>query len=58
MESDVTTDDFIDSLGTIFGVSELKTSSSASIGSPVLVAENAFVFFSWEVESMQSQSAS
>lgn len=42
--------DMIASLGTIFGVSELRQSASQQqmVGAPVLVAEEALVFFAWQ----------
>lgn len=42
--------DMISSLGTIFGVSELRQSASVQemVGAPVLVAEQALVFFAWQ----------
>lgn len=42
--------DFIASLGEIYGVSELtvRSSTKEKHKSPVLVAENALVFLAWE----------
>lgn len=42
--------DMIASLGTIYGVSELRQSAAIQqmVGAPVLVAENALVFFAWQ----------
>jgi len=42
--------DMIASLGTIYGVSELRQSAGVQqmVGAPVLVAEQALVFFAWQ----------
>lgn len=42
--------DLIATLGTIYGVSELRQSASVQqmVGAPVLVAEQALVFFAWQ----------
>lgn len=41
--------DVVATLGTIFGVSELRQKASQQmIGAPVLVAEQALVFFAWQ----------
>lgn len=43
------TNDFIASLGTIYGVSEIRAKNSELfLGCPVLLAENAIVFFAWD----------
>lgn len=43
------TEDLINSLGTIYGVSEIKHSSNDDLSCcPVLVAENALFFFAWD----------
>lgn len=48
-------DDFIASLGSIQGVSELRMKTTDTlIGCPVLVAENAFVFFAWDERNEQA----
>lgn len=42
-------EDLISSLGTIYGVSEIKKSTSEDLSCcPVLVAENALFFFAWD----------
>lgn len=41
-------EDIIATLGTIYGVSEIRQSKEGMVGTPVLVAENAFVFFAWQ----------
>lgn len=48
-------EDFIQSLGTIYGVSELSISDKPSEKAkcPVLVAENALVFLAWEFDSRE-----
>lgn len=48
-----TNDDFVAALGNILGVSEIKRNviDERMVGCPVLVAENAFVFFAWDSEA-------
>lgn len=42
-------EDLINSLGTIYGVSEIKKTTSEDLSCcPVLVAENALFFFAWD----------
>ena len=42
-------EDLIESLGTIYGVSEIKKTTSEDLSCcPVLVAENALFFFAWD----------
>lgn len=44
-----TNEDLINSLGTIYGVSEIKKTTSEDLSCcPVLVAENALFFFAWD----------
>lgn len=46
---DTANDEFIRSLGTIYGVSEIRNKAKEDLScTPVLVAENAFVFFAWD----------
>lgn len=41
--------DMLATLGTIYGVAELRKKPAAElVGTPVLIAENALVFFAWE----------
>lgn len=50
------TDDFIASLGSIMGVSEIRARvNDGLLGCPVLVAENALVFFAWDGAAGQSE---
>lgn len=43
-----------ETLGTIYGVADLHRTAAAEqlVGTPVLMAENAFVFFAWQEESI------
>lgn len=40
--------DMLATLGTIYGVAELKKKNAEAVGTPVLIAENALVFFAWD----------
>jgi len=53
MNQEASMDDLVNSLGDIYGVSELsiKENMNKKATCPVLVAENALVFFAWEFDS-------
>ena len=49
MQNGQTAEDLINSLGTIYGVSEIKKTTTEDLSCcPVLVAENALFFFAWD----------
>lgn len=56
MLQDSNVDEFISSLGNIYGVSELtvKDNQEKKAACPVVVAENALVFLAWEYETVQN----
>jgi hypothetical protein len=54
MNQEQSADNVIDSLGDIFGVSELtvKENSDSQAACSVVVAENALVFLAWEFDGL------
>lgn len=55
-QSSTSADDLLQQLGEVSGVSELAFNANKyRLNAPVLLAENAFVFFAWQSDAEQNQ---